>query len=221
MKKENQKRQTRLAVLAVILVIVCSAAVSQYRAESMRKLSYLEHMDDKAVTVDGEDYKLRDLAFYLAYEERIVEEQARVYNLDNTREYWNMHTNQAFIRVEARDMAMDMAVHDIVFYQLAQEYELTLTAEEERYMENQKMDFWNDLEEAQGRLGVSEEEMGETFVRMALAQKAQQKLADSKGVDVREYHVGGSMYEDLLEEHTYQVNEKLWKRLNFGRITVG
>lgn len=222
MEKGKQKKQTRLAVLAIILIISCSAVVSRYRAESMRKLPYLEHRNDTAVTVDGKGYKLRELAFYLAYEEQTIEEQARAYNLENTREYWNVHTNKAFIRVEARDMAMSMAVHDIVFYQLAQEYELTLTTEEKRYMENQKMDFWNDLEEdGQERLGVTEEEIGESFVRMALARKAQQMLADREGVDVGEYNVNGSMYETLLEEHTYQVNEKLWKRLNFGRITVG
>ena len=87
------------------------------------------------------------------------------------------------------------------------------------YMENQKTDFWSDLEEeGRERIGVSEEEIGRTFSQMAYAQKQQKLLSEEEGVDYREYNVNGSEYEALLQKHTYQVNEKLWKRLNFGKI---
>ncbi len=55
---------------------------------------------------------------------------------------------------------------------------------------------------------------------MALAQKMQQTLADTEGVDYREYNVDGDMYQELLKEHTFKINESLWKRLNFGKIIV-
>ena len=95
-----------------------------------------------------------------------------------------------------------------------------MTAEETSYMENQKIDFWNDIEEGRERLGVSEEEVEETFRKIALAQKRQQILAEEMGVDKEEYDIKGDMYQELLEDHTYQINETLWKRLNFGNITI-
>lgn len=219
MKADSRKKQTILFLLVVVLLAVTAFAAAVYRSKHMGKIVYLEHLDEVAVTVDDVDYRLRDLAFYLAYEEGVVEEQARVYDLENTRAFWNVYTNHSFIRLEARDLAMDMAVHDAVFYQMAKEDGVKLTEEERQYMENQKLDFWNDLEDPK-RLGVSLEEIGEVFERMALAQKKQQLLADQNGVDYREYNIEGSVYEALLSEHTYHINEELWERLEFGNITL-
>ena len=116
---------------------------------------------------------------------------------------------------------MDRAVHDAIFYQMALQDRLELTPQERQYMANQKQDFWNDLEEeGQERLGIPETEIETQFEQIALAQKAQQAYADREGVDNREYDVDGSMYQELLKQYTYEVNNKLWKRLNFGNITL-
>ncbi len=221
MTTDKEKRQSVMFLVIMVLLFIAVAAASWIRAGSIGKIDYGEHLDDVAVTIDGQSYKFRDLAFYLAYQEKNTQEQARVYDLEHTNKYWNLHTNGSFIRIEAKNLAMDMAVHDVIFYQMALEDELWLTKEETDYAENQNNDFWNDLEEeGQKRLGVSEEEISRTFEHMALAQKEQQLLADSKGVDYREYNVEGSMYQELLQEHIYEINEKLWDRLNFGNIIL-
>lgn len=211
-----------MIVIVIMLALLAAAAIAAYaRAKSIQKIDYAEHLDDVAVTIDGEEYKFRDLAFYLAYQEQSVDEQAKVYSLENKNEYWNLHTNGSFIRLEAKNMAMDMAVHDVIFYQLALQDGVSLSQEEKDYVENKENDFWNDLEEeGQERLGVSREEITQTFEHMALAQREQQLLADSKGVDYREYNVGEDMYQKLLEEHTYKINDKLWERLDFGNIIL-
>ncbi len=163
----------------------------------------------------------RDLAVYLAYKEQEVAEQARAYDLENPKKYWNAHTNGQFIRVAAKNAALDQAVHDIIFYDMAVQEGTGLTDAEAAFAGNQKLDFWNDLEEeGRARLGVSETELDALFERMALAQKQQQIYADRQGVDYREYNVTGSLYEEFLEEHTYQTNKRLIKRLNFGTITL-
>lgn len=221
MNINRDKKQTVMVWLMAAVLILGAATASWCRAQKLAKVIYAEHLDDVAVTVDDIEYRFRDIAFYLAYEERMVQEQAEVYDLKDTNEYWNLRTDHSYIRQDAKNLAMDMAVHDAIFYQMALEEKIELTEEEEAYMSNQKMDFWNDLEEeGQQKLGVSEEEIEEVFYHMALAQKQQQLTADSKGVDYREYEVDGSAYEVLLEEHTYQINKKLWERLNFGKITL-
>lgn len=217
--KEKEKRQARIASFLMLLLIIVVGAAALYRAKEIRKIEYAEHLNERAVTVDGRELAFRDLAFYLAYEEMTTEKQARMYDVKQTEKYWNIHTNGIFVRIEARDTAMKMAVHDEIFYQMAVENQIMLSREETDYMENQKTDFWSDLEEeGQKRLGVSLEEISGTFEHMALAQKMQQIFADTKGVDYREYNVNGDKYQELLKEHTYKVNERLWKRLNFGKI---
>lgn len=217
------KRRRQSAVVAVFMFALFAAVILSVwiRAKRMEKIPYLDHLDDVAVTIDGTEYLFRDMAFYLAYQERMTEEQAKAYDLKNPSRYWNLHTNGSFIRLEARDAAMDMLVHDVLFYQMAMERGLSLSSEEMEYMENQEADFWSDLEEeGQERIGVSREEISRAFDRMGLAQKAQQIFADEAGVDFREYNMNGSLYQKLMQEHEYKVNEALWERLNFGNITI-
>lgn len=221
MAGKREKCQTTIFLLAFIVLFIASIIACVVRAKRMQKVEYADHMEDVAVTVDGESYTFRDIAFYLAYKEQTTQKQAKVYDLEHTNEFWNLHTNGSFIRIEAKDTAMDMAVHDVIFYRMAEEEELSLSEDEKQYVENKADDFWNDLEEeGQKRLGVSKGEIDDTFIHMGLAQKAQQLLADTNGVDYREYNVEGSMYQDVLDEHTYKINEKLWKRLDFGNIIL-
>lgn len=221
MKIDKSKRKPAVLLLCVVILFFSVSTASWYRARTIDRIPYRKHLDDVAVTVDDIEYRFRDIAFYLAYEEQMVQQQAKVYDIERTDKYWNLRTEHSYLRLEAKDLAMDMAVHDAIFYQMALKEQITLTKEEQQYMENRKMDFWNDLEEeGQKKLGVSEEEIEEIFYHMALAQKQQQLVADREGVDYREYNVGESYYEALLAEHTYQINEKLWERLDFGKITL-
>lgn len=221
MAAENTARQSHKSTVLMMLLLGAVAIAAWGRARYEDRISYAEHLDDRAVTVDGTDYTFRDLAVYLVYQEQEIAEQAKVYDLENPKKYWNAHTNGQFIRVAGRNAAMDAAVHDVIFYDMAVEEGTSLSKAEEAFVENQKQDFWSDLEEeGQERLGVSKEEIDRLFDRIALAQKQQQLYADAQGVDLREYNVNGSLYAELLEEHTYKINEKLWKRLNFGNITI-
>lgn len=220
--KYSKSRREAVISTAFMLFLAASVILSLWiRAKKMEKIPYLDHLDDVAVTIDETEYLFRDMAFYLARQEQVTEEQARAYDLERPSRYWNLHTNGSFIRLEAKDAAMDMMAHDVLFFEMAKERGLSLSSEETEYVENQEMDFWYDLEdEGQERLGVSKEEIGKTIYRMGLAQKAQQVLADETGVDYREYNVSGSYYQELLQKHEYKVNEALWERLNFGSITL-
>lgn len=215
-------QQYGTSTVFLLLVLFAVAGTSWIRARRFEKIKYLEHLDERAVTIDNTEYQFRDLAFYLAYQEQSAWEQAKAYDLEHPKKYWNLRGDSgAYIRSAARDIAMDMKIHDVIFYEMAVEDNVTLTQEEITYMENQKSDFWSDLEEeGRIRLGVSEDEIAQTFEMMALAQKEQQLFADKMGVDFREYNINGDSYQELLSEHTYEINEKLWERINFGNITL-
>ena len=129
-----------LAVLAVI------AGVYAYNYHDMKQnIVYNEHLEDVAVNVNGKELTLRDMAFYVAYEEMNVEKQALVYDSDNPNKYWNIHTNGEFVRVTARKAAMSMAIHDEIFYEMAKKESITLTDDEKAALKNSEKDFWYDL----------------------------------------------------------------------------
>ncbi|MCC3263979.1 hypothetical protein LLE87_38060, partial [Paenibacillus polymyxa] len=77
--------------IAKLIGVILCAGVVVYALINMGDgrgpLDYNAHMDDAAVTIDDEEVTFRDLAFYILFEERKVEEQAKVYNADYTKDF--------------------------------------------------------------------------------------------------------------------------------------
>lgn len=212
----------KLSFTAVLLVLVIVLGISAvYTRAQKRPLSFNESLDLVVVTVDGRELTLRELAFYIAYEEQRIEADARVYDPEDTGKYWRIYTNHTFLREKGKQTVVDMAVHDEIFYQLAMTENMELTAKEETYLANSQYDFWSDLEEEQREsLGVSEDVLKESMRRIALAEKYQYLLAEMKNTDFEEYSVAGAAYQRMLEEHEYEVDASIWDRIRFGSITV-
>lgn len=215
-----EKKMRLTAALLMLLAVL--AAVSMRTDTKDKFLVFADSGAKVAAEVDGEEITLEDMAFYIAYEEGVVEEQAIAYNPENTRDYWNAYSNGTFVQVRAKQAAIDMAMHDEIFYRLALEYDVELNEEEQQYLENDQADFWSDLtDEQKESLGVGEEVLNRTMQKMAIAEKYQYLLAAMNEVDYDDYSIDGDAYQELLKEHDCKINEKVWERVNFGRITVG
>lgn len=214
-------RQSRRFVLLVSIVMVIVAAASFYRAGSTGKVNYKEHLSDNILTINGEDLTLSDIAFYIAFEEIQVEEQARIYDEKNTNKYWNLHINGEFIKISTKQAVIDTAVHDWIFYQMAEENGTALTEEETTLYKNTAYDFWMDLsEEQKERIGISYEDVEENVRQIALAEKAQQEYAASVNRSFSTFAYDASGYAELLKEHRVKVNKRLWRRIDYGNIIV-
>ena len=82
----------------------------------------------------AEEITLREFALYVAHQEMEVQKQANVYDPQDTRKYWNVHTDGVYISHAARNEAMSMAIHDEVFYQIAIELQLQLSEAEKKIL---------------------------------------------------------------------------------------
>ncbi len=214
----KQKLQFTVILLAIIIAL---GVLSFNEYQSRQDLIFANSLDEVVLTVDGQELTLTDMAFYIAYQEGEIEKTAHIYNPENTNEYWNLYTNSTFLREAGKQAALDMAVHDEIFYQLAIEEGMELSEEEEEHLANDIYDFWSDLEEEQrAALGVSEEVLTESMRKIALAEKYQYLLAEMKQKSVDDYSFGGQAYEKLLEEHKYTVEENVWEKVPFGSVTV-
>ena len=216
----------RINKLVKPIVLILCVAVMVYALLTMgnnrAKLDYQEHLEDTAVTVDSEKITFQDLAFYILYEEGKIEEQARIYNPDYTKDYWNLHTNDTFIQLEAKEVVLGMAVHDHLFYQMAVAEGMdTLTDEEEQELEYRITDFWEDLLDIQWeKLPCSEETINEQIRLAAIAEKYQNYLAEELGPSQAAYKYDGYYYQQIMEQHQVKTNDKLWDRLVLGDITL-
>ncbi len=216
----------RNSKLVKILVLLVCAAVIVYALLSMGEgrgpVDYNQHIEDTIVTIDGNEVTFKDLAFYILYEERKIEEQARVYNSDYTKDYWNLHTNDTFIQEEAKDVVMGMAVHDHLFYQMAVAEGMdSLTPSEEDELNFAITDFWEDMLDIQWELLPCDEETINEQIRIAaIAEKYQNHLAKENGPSQAAYKYDGYYYSLIRDEHTVKINKKLWDRFVLGDITL-
>ncbi len=212
--------------LKIIILIIAAVILLLLFYESMKEKSpllYSEHIDDVAATVDGKEITLGDIAMYVIYEERVIEEEAHVYNPDNTRDYWNARVDGTFVSSAAKKTALGMAVHDRLYYDLAVENNLELTEEDEEYLENAIDDFWMDLlDQQREKLPISEEEINESIKKMALAQKYQEWIANENEHRFHEYDWDGYYYKEYLKDEKIKVkeNRSVWGRVSLGNITL-
>ncbi|MCR4612285.1 MAG: hypothetical protein K5644_10340 [Lachnospiraceae bacterium] len=205
-----------LVVLAVVIIVVCYRGLKNREA-----FVFSEHLDDAAATINGEALLYRELSFYVLYIEQKVEKEARVYNPESPKDWWNSYVNGKFVSVSAAETALNMAIHDHIMYNLAKQEGITLSEEEKAHIEFRRSDFWEDLyDEQRERLPVSKEEINATIDKIGIAEKYQRKLAADMGVNDFEYNFDGYEYKKMLEANYKVEIDKQYEKLVFGEITI-
>ena len=103
-KKTRSKLKIVIFVL-VIIVILGVVAFGVYKGiMAKQRFVFSEHLGDTAATINGETLTYKDLSFYVLYEELKVENEAKVYNPESTKDWWNTHINGEFISVSAKTL---------------------------------------------------------------------------------------------------------------------
>lgn len=208
--------------LILAATLVCLVLYSGRQGDKKRKIVYAQSLDLVAAQINGEDLTLRELAFYVAYEENQVEQQALAYNYEDTSRYWNMRTDHTYIRIAARNGAIQMALHDELFYQMAQQEGIRLSEEEEQLLAAGIADFWADLtdDEKEIMLGVEYEDIAKAMEKIAYAQKMQFLYSQLNNAEYETYDFSTDTYAELLEEQDYKIYEDVWGRVDFGNVTL-
>lgn len=214
-------KKFRVLWIFTLLMLVVTFVANETRLERER-ITYPESLDLVLATVQQKEFTLRDFAVYVAHQEAEVQDQALAYDMNNTRKYWNVRTELGFISQVARDEAMSMAIHDELFYQLYQEYEMEFSEAELEIIQNEADDFWTDLvdEEKDVRLGITKEDVYQTMYKIACAQKAQMIYAGILAVDYEDLDYASEEFLVFLSDYEYKVNEKVLNRIDFGNVTL-
>ena len=100
---------------------------SSWQTKQRQQLVYTESLDKVAASVNGTKLTLREIAFYVAYEEAEVEKQAFAYDAEHPKKYWGIRLNKTYVYAAARNAVIQMAIHDEVFYEMAMQEEIELT----------------------------------------------------------------------------------------------
>ena len=217
------KKWARRFVIAILAIGIAGIFIFGCYEGYLRRhaIDVLSNLDEKVATVDGEPLTFEDLGFYILFQERRVEKQAKVYNSKRTADFWNIHTNGFFLKAQAKDAVIQMAIHDRIFYEAAILDGVVLSSGEQGLLEDARTDFWSDLYEVQlERIPGTYESVNNTTRKLAIAQKYQEKLAEKMETSYSGLNWGGYDYENLLKEHDVSINDSVWRRVDFGNITL-
>lgn len=218
---DKYDRKILYSVISFFLILIIGIAISNKYKES-DWLVYAESLDVCVARVNDKELTLKELAFYIAYDEQIVEEQAEIYNAEDTSRYWNVKTNGAYTRVIAKEATIQKAIHDEIFYQMAQDMGIVLEEDDEPIVEKTKQMFWNSVMygDKLERLGVTEEDLNNTIEKIALAQKCQLEYAQKDFLEMSDYDIATPWYEKLLSANDYEIYEDVWKKVHYGEVTL-
>lgn len=185
-------------------------------------LVYSESLDQVAAEVNGQKLTLKDMAFYIAYDEMVVEEQAEVYNPEDTARYWNLKADGTYIRQLSKQNVMEKAIHDEIFYAMAVSEGVELTEDDEIKISEVQDQFWDNIMygDKLDRLGVTESELNESIRKIGLAQKYQSVYSGVHQIAMEDLEVVGEGYEVLCQEYRCRVYDDVWDKVNYGDITL-
>lgn len=214
-------KKYKVTLILLVLTVITGIIAADTR-KNRTDIVYPESLDLVVATVEGVDITLRDFAVYVAHQEAEVQEQALVYDAEDTRKYWNMHTDGTFISHLARNEAMSMAIHDELFYQLSLDLNITLSENEMQILENDVDDFWNDLqdEEKEKALGITREDVYNTMYKIACSQKSQIIYAKMRNLSNEDLDFYEEEFLAFLEEYEYKVYDRVLNRIDFGDVTL-
>ncbi len=213
-------KKTIAAVIGLLLVSAVMISVA-FRIGESKQFSYKDHLKDTVFELDGEKYTLEQMNYYIAVQEREVEQQAQVYNPENTVQYWNIHTNRQYIRKTSKEAVLDTAIHHMLLSREAQENGIELTKDEEELAQSNASDLSYDLEDWQKeRAGITEEELCVMARKTVLAEKYQRILAEENQKNYGSYDYSGKSYKKMLKKHDLVIHDKLWDEVLIGEVTL-
>lgn len=217
MKRKLKKQD----IIFLIIVIIIFMGIGGFALTHDREFHYLDHLDETFVTVDDKELPLRDLGFYIIYQETIGDSMAYEYDAEDNHKFWSRRANGTFISTYARQGAVAMAVHDEIFYQEAISHNITLTDDEYTLTEQRLQDYLNAITiEQLDAVALTEDDIRATIHKIALAEKYMIQYAQETGHYYEEYNITGDAYFDILQQHEVKENKYLVNKLSLGKISI-
>lgn len=216
--KRKLKKQDIIFLIAVCIIFI---SIGLFALTHDKEFHYLDHLDETFVTVDDHKLPLRNLGFYIIYQETLGDSMAYEYDSEDNGKFWSRRANGTFISTYARQGAVSMAIHDEIFYQQALEHGTTLTEAELELTEQRLQDYLNAIKVEQlEAVALTEDDIRTAIQKIALAEKYMMQYAQETGHYYEEYNITGDAYFDILQQHEIKENKYLVNKLSLGKISI-
>lgn len=222
MIKATQKTKNIIVSICTIIIIISIAAfvLITINLLSREEFSYADSLDDTVLTVEKENISLKEISYYILVAETNYNEAANIYNEENPHAFWNIALNMKYFRNRVKQSVIDACTRDNIYYQQALQEGYTLKEEELEEIEDKALEEISKMTDWQMKL--TEYQMGDmvkVLTKIAYSRKYAEHLM-AEGYTALELDVDGSKYEEIKSEYTVSVNQKIWKNITLGKVTI-
>ncbi|MGN0346916.1 MAG: hypothetical protein ACI4DU_06485 [Lachnospiraceae bacterium] len=236
-REEAEKKRKRqqgngirgvMIFLGFLAVLVCCYEIYAWKNEFV----FTERLSEPILIINDETIDLQEISYYIMKVERQGGDYADIYDSEHANRYWNLYMNKGdgensgYVSGIAKDTILTYCIRDHIYAMEAEKNGFTIPEEiREEIIYDAKETFANLSRREQEMFQWEEEEFVELVLSEQLAYYYMAQLAE--GYDrgtlqamVLQYDVGGEYYENLKASYRIWVNEKIWKRVKVGFLTI-
>lgn len=208
-----------ICTIAIIISIAAFALIT-VKLVSKKEFSYTDSLDHTVLTVENETISLKEISYYILVAETNYNEAANIYNEDNPHAFWNMALNMKYFRNRIKQSVIDACTRDNIYYQQALKEGYTLKEEVLGEIQDEALEEISKMTDFQMKLtDYHMSDMISVLTKIAYSRKYVEDLI-AEGYTAQELDVDGSKYEEIKKDYAVSINQKIWKNITLGKVTI-
>jgi len=210
-----------ISICTIVIIISIGALVLiTVNLLSKKEFSYADSLDDTVLTVENETVSLKEISYYILVAETNYNEAANIYNEENPHAFWNMALNMKYFRNRVKQSVIDACTRDNIYYQQALKEGYILKEEALEEIEDKALEEISKMTDFQMKLtDYQMSDMVKVLTKIAYSRKYAEDLM-AEGYTAQELDVDGSKYEEIKKDYAVSVNQKIWKNITLGKVTI-
>lgn len=223
-EKATLKKVNIVISICSVIIILCFTAIGfiYVNNRSKDKFAYEDNLDKTVVTINDYSYDLREVSYYVIKMEAFVDNAANAYNENNPKAYWNLYINHTFVSKAAHDNCMKLVIRDFMYANEAAKLGLTLTDERLEEVEDEVHTILKNMSPEQMSItNYTDKELYDILYRVAMAEAYVTYLMDKdSSLTEEDLDTEGTYFEEMKENYDIDINDKIWDKIDLGRITI-
>ncbi|MBP9997207.1 MAG: hypothetical protein KBT19_08110 [Lachnospiraceae bacterium] len=221
------KKSVKIAFWALLaLAIIASCYVTSERKKASKNYTYSEHLDETVMTINGTDITLKEMSYYIARSEEIIQDMAVKYNPADPMDFWKTHfsagTDSQFTDAYAKSQAEEMCIYCMIMDNEANQNGLALSEDDKQLAADEAEQMFGQL--SKGALDNTRLDL-ETICKLKEKEQVARNyvllLADTKNISADELDYHGDYYLNTIRPaYDVQINGAVWNPVKLGKITV-
>ncbi len=228
--KINQKENT-IMVICILIIFACIIffVVTYSKRIEDGNFVYANSLEEEVLSItspnnETQNINLKEFSYYVIVAEANTQSQALFFRDETPANYWELKTSPLEnVRSITKEFCIETCIKDNILYMEALEHGVSLTDEEEAYLQEISYEIYTSLTADQvDATSIELSDICKVQNKIFLAEKYSLSLMDNGTVQNKsELSNDGSYYLDEIKtQYNIEENNEILSNLVFGSITV-